>query len=124
LGFEEIGSAPTASFWAYLDQLVAVCPVKIDRPGQSSHPQYPTIIYPLDYGYLEGTSAVDGGGVDVWLGSSGILEVTAVVLTVDLYKRDTEIKILLGCSEEEMQIILDFHNSNCMQGLLVLRPTD
>jgi len=122
LALEKIGSTPVASFWAYLDQLVATCPVKIDRPGSSQHPRYPEIIYPLDYGYLEGTGAVDGGGVDVWLGSSGVVEITAVILTVDLHKRDVEIKILLGCSKEEMQRILNFHNQTSMRALLVRRP--
>ena len=122
MALEKIGSTPVASFWAYLDQLVAVCPVKIDRPGRSQHPRFPEVIYPLDYGYLEGTGAVDGGGVDVWLGSSGVVEVRAVILTVDLHKRDVEVKILLGCSKEEMQRILNFHNQTSMRALLVRRP--
>jgi inorganic pyrophosphatase len=122
LALEKIGSTPVAFFWAYLDQLVATSLVKIDRPGRSQHPRYPEIIYPLDYGYLEGTGAVDGGGVDVWLGSSGVVEITAAILTVDLHKRDVEIKILLGCSKAEMQRILNFHNQTSMRALLVRRP--
>lgn len=124
LALEEFGSISAAYFWAYLKQLVAVCPVKIDRPGRSQHPRFPEVIYPLDYGYLEGTGAVDGGGVDVWLGSSGVVEISAVILTVDLHKRDVEIKILLGCSKEEMQRILNFHNQTSMRALLVRKPSN
>jgi hypothetical protein len=36
-----------------------------------------------------------------------------------LKKRDTEIKILLGCTEEEIQTILNFHNDNSMGGLFI-----
>jgi len=57
------------SFWHELDELAAACPVVIDRPKGSRHPRYPDMIYPYDYGYLEGTQAADGGGIDCWIGS-------------------------------------------------------
>jgi inorganic pyrophosphatase len=81
-------------FWASLDRLVSTCSVIIDRPVNSHHSRYPGIIYPLNYGYLEGTSAIDGSGVDVWLGASGSHEIT-LILPVDLFKRNAEIKIFL-----------------------------
>ncbi len=57
-----------SEFWAALDRLVAACPVVVDRPRNSHHPRYRDLIYPLDYGHLDGTRAGDGGGVDVWVG--------------------------------------------------------
>jgi inorganic pyrophosphatase len=119
---EEIDSSSSFFFWASLDQLVSTCSVIIDRPVNSHHPRYPEIIYPLDYGYLEGTSAVDGSGVDVWLGAAKSHEITALILTLDLYKRDLEIKIVLGCTEDEMKQIHDFQNTTSMRALLVRRP--
>jgi inorganic pyrophosphatase len=112
---------PAATFWAFLDQLVASYQVIIDRPKNTPHPSYPEILYPLDYGYLESTSSIDGGGIDVWIGASGIHNITAAIVTVDLQKRDAEIKILLGCTDEEMQVILDFHNTKSMRALLLRR---
>ena len=116
------GCAPASSFWSYLDQLVTACPLIIDRPRNSRHPCFPEVIYPLDYGYLEGTRTVDGGGLDVWLGTSRDHVLSAIILTIDLLKRDAEMKILLGCTEEEIQIILDFQRTKSMQALLVRRP--
>ena len=84
-------------FWERLDALVAGSCVVVDRPKGTAHPRYPSFIYPLDYGYLDGTRAIDGGGVDVWVGSLPEKHVTAVVCTVDTVKRDTELKLLLGC---------------------------
>lgn len=117
---------PTASadYWGYLDQLVSSQPLVVDRPRGSHHPRFQEIIYPLDYGYLEGTISGDGGGIDVWLGTSGTRHLSAVILTVDLRKRDIEIKFLLGCTEQEIQTILDFHNDNGMRATLVRRPAD
>ena len=117
-------SASSSNFWDYLDQLIASQPLIIDRPRGSHHPRFPEIVYPLDYGFLEGTTSGDGSGIDVWLGASGIRHLSAVILTVDLYKRDTEIKLLLGCSEQEIQTILDFHNDNGMRATFVRRPTN
>lgn len=56
-------------FWCKLDELVQSGDLVIDRPQGSAHPRYPDIIYPLDYGYLAGTTAADGEGIDVWVGS-------------------------------------------------------
>ena len=80
----------------------------IDRPRGSAHPRFPELIYPIDYGYLEGTTTVDGGGLDVFLGTLPGKTLDALALTVDLEKRDAEIKLLLGCSQAEKQIVARF----------------
>jgi inorganic pyrophosphatase len=111
----------SGDFWTHLDQLVATSRIVIDRPKGTAHPRYPDVIYPVDYGYLDGTTTVDGGGIDVWRGTTGAVRPDAILCTVDLLKRDAEIKILLGCSEAEKQTILDFHNGDAMRALLVRR---
>ena len=93
----------------------------IDRKAGSRHPRFPDFVYPIDSGYLEGTSAVDGGGVDVWVGSLGETTVTGVVCTVDLCKHDAELKVLIGCTADEMRRIEAVHNQAGMAGLLVVR---
>ena len=97
-------------FWIALEKLVSKSKVIIDRPKGSRHPKYPNIVYPVDYGYLDGTSSMDGGGIDVWRGSFSDSVCDAVICTVDLLKKDSEIKLLIGCTEEEKNIIMRFHN--------------
>jgi len=109
-------------FWDFLDRLAAEHRVVIDRPAGSAHPRYPTLIYPLDYGYLEDTTTVDGDGLDVWVGSLPERRLDALALTVDLHKRDAELKLLLGCTQAEKAVILDFLNGNSMRASLVPRP--
>lgn len=41
--------------------------VKVDRPIGSKHPEYEDIIYPLNYGYIEGISSPDGEEQDVYI---------------------------------------------------------
>jgi inorganic pyrophosphatase len=108
-------------FWESLDRLVSESRLVIDRPKGSQHPRYSDVIYPLDYGYLEGTTTLDGGGLDIWVGRMPQKSLTALVLTVDLLKRDIEIKLLLGCTQDEQGQILDFLNSGLMRAVKISR---
>ena len=112
----------TDGFWDALDRLIRESSIVIDRPKHSSHPKYPHCIYPVDYGYLSGTASMDGDGIDLWLGSLGGTSADAIICTVDLLKRDSEIKLLIGCTEAEKQQVLEFHNdSEYMKGILIER---
>ncbi len=109
------------AFWNALDELALGSEIVIDRPKGSAHPRFPDFIYPLDYGYLKNTSSMDGAGIDVWLGS-GEKQIDAIMCIVDLMKRDSEIKILIGCTEEEKKTIFKIHNeSQFMKGILIRR---
>jgi inorganic pyrophosphatase len=108
------------AFWQAIDALVSSSHTVIDRPKGSNHPHFPEIIYPVDYGYLENTTSMDGNGIDVWWGTDPSGMIDAVIVTVDLMKKDSEIKILLSCTPEEKQLILDF-NSDHMKGILIKR---
>ena len=109
-------------FWQAIDSLASSGKIVIDRPKGSRHPKYPDCIYPVDYGYLENTTSMDGGGIDVWRGSLTTDTVDAIICTVDLMKKDSEIKLLMGCTEEEMKTIYEFHNnSEFMKGILIKR---
>lgn len=112
---------PNPAFWDALDTLVQTSEIVIDRPAGSAHPRYPDFIYRVDYGYLRNTSSMDGGGIDVWVGRDGD-KVVGVVCIVDLVKRDSEIKILIGCNEEELSYIDQTHNETpYMKGILLRR---
>ena len=109
-------------FWKAIDTLVSSGKIVIDRPRGSTHPRFPNIKYEVDYGYIESTSSMDGDGIDVWLGSLADKQVNAVICTVDLMKKDSEIKLLIGCTEEETKLIYEFHNSSdLMKGMLIRR---
>jgi inorganic pyrophosphatase len=115
------GHPDDAGFWTALDTLVATCRIVIDRPQGTSHPERPEVIYPFSYGYLDGTHAIDAGGIDVWLGSNGTREVDAILCTIDLAKRDAEIKVLIGCSADDRRSIFEFTSRGSMHAMLVER---
>lgn len=108
-------------FWARLESLLAEHTLVIDRPKGSAHPRFSHLIFPLDYGYLEGVKGGDGDGLDVWRGSDPALGLVGIVCTVDMMKKDAEIKLLVGCTEEDLDIIDSFHNGKYMSAVIVRR---
>ncbi len=110
------------AFWKALDSLVRDSEVVIDRPKGSHHPQFNELVYPVDYGYLKKTTSMDGSGIDVYRGSDSSGKIDAILCTIDLRKKDSEIKILIGCISNEKKQIFEFHNHDLhMKGLLIER---
>ena len=107
-----MGDEHSSDFWATLERLIADSQIVIDRPKGSAHPKYPHLVYPLDYGYLENTTSMDGNGIDLWRGSCSQPALCGIVVTVDRMKRDSEIKLLLGCTKDEISAVLAFHNNS------------
>jgi inorganic pyrophosphatase len=108
-------------FWEYLQVLVDTSQMEFDRPKGSTHPRFPNTSYPVNYGFLCGTTALDSGGVDIWVGSLGEKKVVGVLCTVDLFKRDTELKIIYDCTDDEIQSINNFVNIDQMRALYLKR---
>jgi inorganic pyrophosphatase len=106
-------------FWEYLQRLTDNCQIVIDRPKGSTHPRFQDNRYPVNYGLLNGTTTIDSGGVDVWVGSLGKKRVVGALCTVDLFKKDTELKILYDCIEEEIISIVNFVNNDQMRAIYI-----
>jgi len=97
-------------------ELLKTNAIVIDRPKGSTHPRYRDAVYPLDYGYLEDTTSSDRDEIDVWIGSLNTVVdkqnariLTGILCTFDTLKCDAEIKLLIGCTEEDIQVIQEFH---------------
>lgn len=71
--------------------------------------RHESAVYPLDYGYLSGTSGGDGNEIDAWRGSDTEALLDAVVCTCDPMRRASEVKLLIGCAEEEKVTVCQVH---------------
>jgi inorganic pyrophosphatase len=112
-------------FWSKLDKLIASSEIVIDRAKGSRHPEYPEIVYPFDYGYLKGTSGGDGNEIDICRGSLNGKGLAAAICTVDLKKRDAEVKLLIDCTEDEIALIERFFNTGqYMSGIIIRRDQE
>jgi inorganic pyrophosphatase len=110
------------AFWEALDRLIASHSIHLDHPKGTAHPTEPSLVYPMDYGCLEGTVSSDGDGIDVWCGSLKPSLVTGVICTVDGKKADVELKLLVGCTPDEAAQALAIHNRGLQSALLLERP--
>jgi len=106
-------------FWAYLQRLVDTSEWIIERPKGSMHPRFTSQPYPADYGYLLQTTSSDMHEADIWIGSLNGIKIDGVLCSVDLYKRDVELTILINCTDDEISEIEDFTNSGQMRTLFV-----
>ena len=88
--------------------------VKIDRPLGSKHPDYPTSIYPVNYGYIPQTfSPADNEEIDAYvLGPKRPLKDFIGVVIAVVIRKDDEIKLIVtdgtDYSDEEIKRIIDF----------------
>ena len=88
----------------------SIVKVIVDRPLGSRHPKYKDIIYPINYGYIEGIIAPDGEEQDAYiLGVNvAVKEFTGRVIAVIHRYDDVEEKWVvapdgLNFSEEEIK---------------------
>ncbi len=107
-------------FWQKIDSLVLSTNIVISQPKDSHHPEYLNMVYPVDYGYLTDTDAIK-----VFKGSVKSTKVESIMIVGDILKRDLEVKLLMGCNEEEEKMILHFINQTDYQkGILVRRGNE
>ena len=110
-----------AYFWQKLDTIYLSSKLEIDRPKDSVHYKYSNLIYPVDYGYLKDTTGTDMKPIDVFNGSLSGNQVQAVAVSADILKKDSEVKLMVGCSEDEIYDIMAFLNQTEFQKAVLLR---
>ncbi len=102
--------------------------VTIDRPLGSRHPKYPHLIYPVNYGYVEGIMAPDGEEQDVYvLGVEGaVSSVCATVIAVIHRADDVEEKwvaVVDGCTytQDEIEAAVSFQEQYFVHEIIMLK---
>ena len=110
-----------ALFWQKVDTLILSSTIEFSYPKGSAHPQYPAMIYPVDYGYLTDTTSADSDPIHLYRGSINSARVNAIVVSCDILKKDCVAKLLVGCTEEEMSLIMRFMNQTEFQKTILVR---
>lgn len=87
----------------YSDVLGTIVSGTIDRPLGSAHPKHPDMIYPVNYGYVDGVFAGDGAEQDVYvLGADQPLErFSGKVIAVVHRLNDCEDKWIVSADGKE-----------------------
>jgi inorganic pyrophosphatase len=108
--------------WTEWEATIREHGLTIDRPEGQPHPDYPHIIYPIDYGYINDTRAPDGGGIDVFVGTSSN-GLVGLMRTTDYRRGDEEVKLIYNCTPREIYTAHGFINfdRSLLKGTLVMR---
>ncbi|MBE6122302.1 MAG: Inorganic pyrophosphatase [Solobacterium sp.] len=109
-----------AYFWQKVDTLFLSSDLKVSRKKGETHPRFKNLIYPVDYGRLADTAEV-APEVSVYIGSEAHTVVTALVVAADILQKTLDVKILVGCTEEETDAVLRFLNQTDYQKTVLIR---
>lgn len=110
-----------AYFWQKIDTLVLSGELDITRKKGERHPDFRNMIYPTDYGHLTDTKSTSGQGVSVYVGSGSKFSISALIVAADILQKDLDVKILLGCNEDETEEVLRFLNQTDFQKTVLIK---
>lgn len=110
-----------AFFWQKLDSIYFASSIVITQAQGSTHPTFKNLVYPVDYGYLNETLSQDELGIAIYKGKGSAYLVEAILVAADILKKDIEVKLLVGCSQEEVERILRFVNQTEYQKTIIVR---
>lgn len=103
-----------ALFWQKVDTLVLSSTFNLKYPEGSHHHFYSNLVYPVDYGVLKDSLNGNNQEINVYQGSDGN-RVNGLIVSADILARDCVVKLLIGCTEEQIQSILTFLNQTEFQ---------
>lgn len=113
-----------ALFWQKLDILLVTSTYKKMRSPKQPHPLHPNLIYPVEYGYLMDSDNPDKIVSKVFKGTSGKSQCEQVMLVVDILTKEMDVKLLVGCTEDEIIRCLEFSNQTNFQKSVLIRRGD
>ena len=111
-----------AFFWQKIDTLVFSSKFVLSRKKGEQHPEYKNLIYPVDYGhYIDLAAESNEGGIAVYRGSEKSSMVKTAVVAADILQKESDVKLLVGCSKAEEDLILRFLNQTDFQKTILIR---
>ncbi|MGB1050259.1 MAG: hypothetical protein ACPG3U_11325 [Rhodothermales bacterium] len=116
------GGSPGFVDWEQWEALIRLKGITIERAAGTMHPDHADIVYPIDYGFVNGTDTVDGAEMDVFKGSAAN-GLVAAIFTEDKRKGDLEAKLIVDCTPQEIYLVNGFINfaPDLMRGRLLMR---
>ena len=108
-----------AYFWQKVDTIFLSSNVNIIRHKGEVQPQFKNLIYPTEYGHLDETG--NGNPISVYMGTKNHSEITGLIVAADILQKTIDVKLLLGCTEEEVNDVLHFLNQTDFQKTVLIR---
>lgn len=91
----------------YSDVLGKQITITVDRPLGSSHPDYPNLHYPVNYGYAAGVLGGDGDAQDVYLLGVDVPVVSYQAVVIAIIRRYDDIETKWVAAPRDMRFSRD-----------------
>ncbi len=109
-----------AYFWQKIDTLYSSSKFNVAYEAGQAHKVFRNLVYPVQYGFLADLVDDKDLGIAVFKGSS-LSKVQSIIISADVFKKDIEPKLLVGCTEQEEHEILCFLNQTDLQKTILVR---
>ncbi|MDD6560626.1 MAG: Inorganic pyrophosphatase [Lactimicrobium massiliense] len=113
-----------AFFWQKVDTLFLSGKLALTKKKGEAHDTFRNLVYPTDYGHLGDTKSTTAEGVSVYAGSGDRSQITALVVAADILTKELDVKMLIGCTEEEVMAVLRFLNQTDFQKTVLIRRSN
>lgn len=107
--------ANNAYFWQKVDTLFLSGNLKKIKKKGEVHDTFKNLVFPTDYGRLEDLVSHTGGGIPVYMGSGNRNKITGLIVAADILTKELDVKILVGCNDEETEEVLRYLNQTDFQ---------
>ncbi len=110
-----------AFFWQKVDSLYLSGSRKLIKKKGEQHDTYKNLVYPLDYARIEDMKSVSGHGVAIYLGSENRNKVSGLIVAADILEKELDVKVLAGCTDEEIEDVLRYLNQTEFQKTVLIK---
>lgn len=110
-----------AFFWQKIDTLFLSGKTEFIKKKGDTHAVYKNLVYPTDYGHISDVKSVSDSGASVYGGSGDRGKITALIIACDILARELDVKLLVGCNEDEIMDVLHFLNQTDYQKTVLIR---
>jgi inorganic pyrophosphatase len=110
-----------AFFWQKVDSLYLSGSRRLIKKKGEQHDTYKNLVYPLDYARIEDMKSVSDHGVAVYLGSDNRNKVSGLIVAADILEKELDVKVLAGCTDEEIEDVLRYLNQTEFQKTILIK---
>ena len=110
-----------AFFWQKVDSLFLSGTKTLMKKKGEHHDTYNNLVYPVDYSRIVDMKSPSAHGVAVYMGSGNRNSVTGLIVAADILEKELDVKLLAGCTDEEIEDVLRYLNQTEFQKTIVIR---
>lgn len=111
-------------FWQKIDSLLLSLEYQKVVNKNSSHPHYQSLVFPVEYGHLCDGNDKFKKVCGAFMGSLKENSCDSLIVCCDLLLTQIDVKLLIGCTDDEKKSCLTFMNDITFQKAILIERSD